>query len=385
MDRQLAERMVGAACLLAVLVLVVPAILDGNPDSGATITHPAVEEELDLRTHTIRLDGAEREPPVPTPRQVQVTSGSVPCAAPETARPVAHARARLTASQPPIKPRRLRSRDPWPPMRRTPVPLPPAKAPATGGDWIVQLGSFSQRDNADRLAADLQSKGFSVSVQGGGGASGTLFRVRAGPERTGRVPRHWPPGWQRPGSRAAGLAAIGAVRRTCRVRLLRLNTVRLHPAGHAAGVGLVGRPARTDPRSAVAGDLGGGALVRGPLRRRRQPGCSQGARDPLWQLWAGRLALFVGVLFAGSVVAWLVSYFVRRSVITGTDRILGMLFGLARGVVLAGILVLALELGGFAAEPWWRESKLLPYAAAVGAELRDVAQEQLAQQPGVRL
>ena len=107
--------------------------------------------------------------------------------------------------------------------------------------------------------------------------------------------------------------------------------------------------------------------------------------NPLWQLWAGRLALFVAVLFVGSLVAWLVSYFVRRSVITGTDRILGMLFGCARGIVLAGLLVLALELGGFAAEPWWRESKLLPYAAAVGAELRDVAKQQLSQQQGVRL
>jgi membrane protein required for colicin V production len=107
--------------------------------------------------------------------------------------------------------------------------------------------------------------------------------------------------------------------------------------------------------------------------------------NPLWQLWAGRLALFVGVLFAGSILAWLVSYFVRRSVITGTDRVLGMLFGAARGVVLAGILVLALELGGFAAEPWWRESKLLPYAAAVGAKLRDAVQEQLARQQGVLL
>jgi len=107
--------------------------------------------------------------------------------------------------------------------------------------------------------------------------------------------------------------------------------------------------------------------------------------DPLWQLWAARLVLFVGVLFAGSVVAWIVSYFVRRSVITGTDRTLGMLFGLARGVVLAGILVLALELGGFAAEPWWRESKLIPYAAAVAAELRDAAQLQLAEQQGARL
>jgi membrane protein required for colicin V production len=107
--------------------------------------------------------------------------------------------------------------------------------------------------------------------------------------------------------------------------------------------------------------------------------------DPLWQLWAARLVLFIGVLFAGSVLAWIVSYFVRRSVITGTDRTLGMLFGLARGAVLAGILVLALELGGFAAEPWWRESKLIPYAAAVAAELRDMAQLQLAEQQGARL
>lgn len=108
-------------------------------------------------------------------------------------------------------------------------------------------------------------------------------------------------------------------------------------------------------------------------------------KDPLWRLWAARLAVFVGVLFAGSVVAWTVSYFVRRSVITGTDRMLGMLFGLARGAVLAGILVLALELGGFAAEPWWRESKLIPYAAVVAAELREVAQLQLAEQQGARL
>ncbi len=107
--------------------------------------------------------------------------------------------------------------------------------------------------------------------------------------------------------------------------------------------------------------------------------------NPVWRLWAGRVTLFVGVLFAGSVVAWLVGYFVRKSVITGTDRALGVLFGFARGVVLAGILVLALELGGFSAEPWWQESKLLPYAAKVGAELRDAAQEQLAQQQGVRL
>ncbi len=185
MDRQLAERMVGAACLLAVLVLVVPAILDGNPDSGATITHPAVEEELDLRTHTIRLDGAEREPPVPIPLQAQappeppqesearpVVPVETPLAVvPETALPAA-------AAPPVIAPPAPTAPEPAPAAAEGPTESPPDRA----GDWIVQLGSFSSRANADRLASEVRGKGFSVSVQGGGGTSGNLFRVRAGPE-----------------------------------------------------------------------------------------------------------------------------------------------------------------------------------------------------------
>ncbi|MEQ1800556.1 MAG: SPOR domain-containing protein [Gammaproteobacteria bacterium] len=188
MDRQLAERMVGAACLLAVLVLVVPAILDGNPDSGATITHPAVEEAIDLRTHTIRLDGAEREPPVPTAVQGRPSRELPVPAPPEPAAP---------AGEPPVV--EEAGGMVLPDSEPTPVAAAPAGSPATepvvtspeslaqaagaaSGDWLVQLGSFSKRENAERLAADLKRKGFSVSVQGGGGSSGTLFRVRAGPE-----------------------------------------------------------------------------------------------------------------------------------------------------------------------------------------------------------
>lgn len=72
-----------------------------------------------------------------------------------------------------------------PPATAPVVTAPESLAQAAGaasGDWLVQLGSFSKRENAERLAADLKRKGFSVSVQGGGGSSGTLFRVRAGPE-----------------------------------------------------------------------------------------------------------------------------------------------------------------------------------------------------------
>ncbi|MEO7387568.1 MAG: SPOR domain-containing protein [Gammaproteobacteria bacterium] len=181
MDRQLAERMVGAACLLAVLVLIVPAILDGNPDSGSTITHPVVEDTLDLRTHTIRLDGSEREPPVPTPvesRAVVAPPAAGPAAPADEAPPVATTPPDL-AARTPTEPTTATTPESAKP---TPGPHIESKAPTGTGDWIVQLGSFSSRDNADRLAASLRRQGFAVTVLGGGGSSGTLFRVRAGPE-----------------------------------------------------------------------------------------------------------------------------------------------------------------------------------------------------------
>ena len=195
MDRQLAERMVGAACLLAVLVLVVPAILDGNPDSGATLSHPQSEEAIDLRTHTIRLQGEERAPPVPT--AVRDESGPVEAVPPASAVPKAAEPALpepVPAGPEPSKPALP---EPVTAPGVTPAPAPAGKTPsathepvrnlanepiaAASGAWIVQLGSFSRRENAERLAAELKHKGFTVSVLGGGGASGTLFRVRAGP------------------------------------------------------------------------------------------------------------------------------------------------------------------------------------------------------------
>jgi len=174
MDRQLAERMIGAACLLAVLVLVVPAILDGNPDSGATITHPPGEASLDLRKHTIRLDRTERESSVPLVVQVPGSPDAAPLALPETQ---------------PSTPDQVPSDEPQPANEaanlaatREPVRSLAQEARASGGEWFVQLGSFSQRENSQRLVEQLEAKGFSAYVLGGGGASGTLYRVRAGPE-----------------------------------------------------------------------------------------------------------------------------------------------------------------------------------------------------------
>ncbi len=96
------------------------------------------------------------------------------------------------------------------------------------------------------------------------------------------------------------------------------------------------------------------------------------------RLWVARSLLLVGVLVAGGLLEWLVVFLLQKSGLTGTDRAIGTLFGFARGVVLAGLLVAVLQTGGFEATAWWQDSKLIPYAAPVADVLRDAAEEGMA-------
>lgn len=93
------------------------------------------------------------------------------------------------------------------------------------------------------------------------------------------------------------------------------------------------------------------------------------------RLWVARSLLLVGVLVAGGLVEWLVLFLLQKSGLTGTDRAIGTVFGFARGVVLAGLLVAVLQSGGFEAEPWWQDSKLIRFAEPVADMLRDAAEE----------
>jgi cell division septation protein DedD len=54
---------------------------------------------------------------------------------------------------------------------------------ASAGAWVVQLGSFASRANAEHLAQQVRSQGFEVSVsQSSSGRH--LFRVRVGAAKT---------------------------------------------------------------------------------------------------------------------------------------------------------------------------------------------------------
>jgi membrane protein required for colicin V production len=83
--------------------------------------------------------------------------------------------------------------------------------------------------------------------------------------------------------------------------------------------------------------------------------------DPTARIVAGYVTCFAGVLIVGALVGWMLRMLVKVSGLSGGDRVLGMLFGLARGLLLVTFAVLML---GFTTAPrdaaWWRESALLP-------------------------
>lgn len=70
--------------------------------------------------------------------------------------------------------------------------------------------------------------------------------------------------------------------------------------------------------------------------------------------------LFIATLIVGAMVNHLVAKLITISGLKLTDRLLGGVFGIARGVV---ILMVFIYFGAsfFATETWWIESKFIPY------------------------
>lgn len=85
-----------------------------------------------------------------------------------------------------------------------------------------------------------------------------------------------------------------------------------------------------------------------------------GIADPAVRALAGCALVFIVVLVAMSLVRLAVRSMVKALGLTLSDRLLGMFFGLARGVVIVMALV---AVGGLTAAPqqiWWRQAILAP-------------------------
>jgi DedD protein len=194
MDSRAKQRLTGAVILVALFVLLVPELLTGPKSSSGQVS----PEEEGLRRYTIDLSapGPEQVPPAQpevalppvatnpgTADRVQPgeaaaphpDASSIPLPPAEQADPPAAVSAAAAATPSP---------EPTPVARPAPAPAPtPAASAPPKGSFVVQLGSFGSRDNAERLMRDMNAKGFKTFIAPITTNGRELYRVRVGPTR----------------------------------------------------------------------------------------------------------------------------------------------------------------------------------------------------------
>ena len=97
--------------------------------------------------------------------------------------------------------------------------------------------------------------------------------------------------------------------------------------------------------------------------------------DPKIAPWVGRFVILMLVLLFGWLIGMLLSYLTRSMGLGPLDRAIGLLFGILRGTVLVGLMVIGAELLHLNQEDWWARSKLVPYGETVGDWLRAMVGE----------
>lgn len=80
---------------------------------------------------------------------------------------------------------------------------------------------------------------------------------------------------------------------------------------------------------------------------------------PSLRMAAGFGILFLTTLLIGGMIGLVASYLVDYTGLTGTDRLLGAVFGLARGAAIIMVMVLAAGMTPLPNDPWWGQSLLM--------------------------
>lgn len=174
MEKGLKERLVGAAVLIILAVIFIPMLLDNTETEDIVITEtnipptpeaiPSLPEDNDFSTRIIPLQ-----------QQVPLTEADETESEPVAAEPapVEKKQSETTVSQHTTAAQTL-----------TTAVIKSEEAPTNVGlsAWVVQLGSFSDRNNAQSLNKQLREAGFRSFVEPLKQKNSTVYRVRVGPE-----------------------------------------------------------------------------------------------------------------------------------------------------------------------------------------------------------
>lgn len=81
--------------------------------------------------------------------------------------------------------------------------------------------------------------------------------------------------------------------------------------------------------------------------------------EPTLRTIAAFTILFIGTLLVGAGINFIVGALVRLTGLTPIDRLLGVAFGLSRGLVLAVVVIAVLRLTPFSQSEWWLNSVMI--------------------------
>lgn len=159
MEEALKQRLVGASVLVVLAVIFLPLLFDGSgmakPTAPLSLDLPEASAENTV-TITLKPKGAIK------PKVLVAKSEAASLTKPQS--------------------------NPQPKAVVTPqvVAKPQSKKTAvqTGGkaQWVIQLGSFGQRSNAQALRDKLINRGYNSFIESSGQGSAQVYRVRVGPE-----------------------------------------------------------------------------------------------------------------------------------------------------------------------------------------------------------
>lgn len=100
---------------------------------------------------------------------------------------------------------------------------------------------------------------------------------------------------------------------------------------------------------------------------------------PSVRLGAAFFILLIGCLILGGLIGYLAGKLVDTTGLSGTDRMIGAVFGSGRGMVLVAILVLLGGLTPLAKDDWWQQSLLIPYFQDLAVWLQSLLPSDLAE------
>ena len=108
-------------------------------------------------------------------------------------------------------------------------------------------------------------------------------------------------------------------------------------------------------------------------------------KDEMFRNGAAIAALFIATLIIGALINYVISQLVEKTGLSGTDRVLGVVFGGVRGVLIVSAALFFMDtFTSFPDSQWWKGSQLVPEFSRVIAPFFEHLQSTSSFLSGVR-